>query len=101
MEVHEKEDPNVIWQKDQQFREAIRWQVSGASKIFNEGLEPTDRSQIKRAIFEEHQIITTTFYEYPEIERRFNEYHLQWMSRPLGSYQPNFVQEFFADYLAC
>lgn len=67
---------------------------------FYDGLKPGDRTKVKRPIVEEHQIITTTLHEYPELERRFNEYQLQRMSRPLGSYQPNVVPDFFDNYLA-
>lgn len=71
----------------------------GARDIFYKGLAPTDRLPIKKAI-SEYQIITTKLHEYPELERRFNEYELAWMSKPLGSYQPTLVREFFANYLA-
>lgn len=42
----------------------------------------------------------TEFNEYPEFEQQFNKYEFAWMSKPLGSYQPNLVREFFANYLA-
>lgn len=56
--------------------------------------------EVKRPIFNEDQIVTTTLHEYPELERRFNEYELAWMSRPLVSYPLNLVREFFSYYLA-
>lgn len=42
----------------------------------------------------------TTLNEYPIIKCRFNEYEQAWMSKPLGSYQPHLVREFFTNYLA-
>lgn len=90
----------MIRRKDAQLREAIRWQVPGYRDEFYKHFEPTDRTQIKREIFKEHQIITTTLHEYPELERRFQDYQLDWMSRPLGAHQLNLVREFFANYLA-
>lgn len=92
----ELENPNLVRRKDLQVREALRWQVDGAQEEFYKGLEPVP---IKRAIFEEYQIITA-LQEYPKLEQRFDEYEFAWMSKPLGSYQPNLVREFFANYLA-
>lgn len=58
-----------------------------------------DRLEVKRPNFEEHQIMRTTLHEYLELEHRFKEYELAWMNRPLETYQPNLVHEFFASYL--
>lgn len=55
---------------------------------------------MKQTIVEEYQIVTFDLHEYPDLERRFNEYELASLSRPPGSYYPNLVQKYFYNYLA-
>lgn len=55
---------------------------------------------MKRNIQDENQIVSSNLYNYLDVESRFNEYELPSLSKPLVSYYPNLVQEFFANYLA-
>lgn len=63
-------------------------------------MEPTASRLIRRPIHKEYQIVTTGLHEYLELERRFNEYELSWMSRLPRTYQPNIVHEFFTNYVS-
>lgn len=54
---------------------------------------------MRRVIAEEHQIISTGLHEYPDQERKFNEYELGYLSKPPRSYYPILVCKFFASYL--
>lgn len=54
---------------------------------------------MKRPNAEEYQIFKTNLSEYSDLERRFNKYELAWLSKPPGSYYPDIVHDFFANYL--
>lgn len=72
----EYEEGDLIRSKDPEVQESIRWKVKDSKKHFCDGLQSNQSRNMKRPIAEEHQIVTTGLHEYPDLERRFNEYEL-------------------------
>lgn len=87
----EQEEGDVIQSKDPKVRESIIWKVEVAKKHFFHGLQPTWNIPTKMPIAEEHHIVITVIYEYPNLERRFNKYELACLGKPPSSYYPNMV----------
>lgn len=100
VEALKTEDANVVKSKNVQTREEIRWKIKGVKDKYLDELNPRANRNIKRPIFKKHQIVMTELHEYPELEWKFNDYVLAWMSKTLSSYQQNLIRGFFANYLA-
>lgn len=54
----------------------------------------------RRCIYEKRRIDLSGINRVPQLWETFDRYHLEWMIKPLGSYSPTMVQEFFASYRA-
>ncbi|MCD9642362.1 hypothetical protein HAX54_029146 [Datura stramonium] len=65
-----------------------------------EGLTAIVRGHLKRRIFKKVRIIDQESSEYPNIERWYHFYGLNWMSETPSSYYLNMVREFYANYVA-
>lgn len=83
--VLEHEEGDVIQIKDLKVHESIRWKVEGAKKHFYDGLKHSQNRPMKRPIVEEYQLVTSNLHEYPDLGKSFNEYELEYLSKPLGS----------------
>lgn len=77
----------------------IREKIERAKKHIFDGLHPTQKRPMKMPIIEEHHIMTIDLHEYPNLEKRFNEYELVCQSKPPWSYNSNLVCKFFANYI--
>ncbi|MCD9644066.1 hypothetical protein HAX54_032038, partial [Datura stramonium] len=76
-----------------------RFWESGADRS-KEGPTTIGQGHLKRSFSEEVRIIDSMISEFPKIGRGYQFYGLGWMSEAPGSYFPNMVREFYANYAA-
>lgn len=91
---------DVIKRKNPGIRNSVRWKVTGAKRIYHDGLTATGRRSLKRHICEEIKIITSGLNRYPQLEQPFREYELAWTTKEGDTYCPTLVREFYANYAA-
>ncbi|MCE3216079.1 hypothetical protein HAX54_004742, partial [Datura stramonium] len=77
---------------------ATRSPIRETKPIMGNVIKAKTPGHYKRSFAEEVRLIDSELSAYPDIERGNKFYGLGWMSEASGSYFPNMVHEFYANY---